>query len=73
MYETWICQVFLTDEEKSRRYGVIAGNELEAQEHIERSFKKSDVDNFSIGEIRRATVREIASLKLSAGRVKLLT
>jgi hypothetical protein len=66
VYETWICQVFLTDEEKSRRYGVIAGNELEAQEHIERSCKKSDVDNFSIGEIRRATVREIASLKLSA-------
>jgi hypothetical protein len=73
VYETWICQVFLTDEEKSRLYGVMAGNELEAQEHIERSFERTDVENFSIGEIRRATVREISSLKLSAGRVKLLT
>jgi hypothetical protein len=65
MYEPYVCNVLFKDEEKSRRFGVSAGNELEVVEAITRAFGKVDVS-----DIRLATPSERASLRLSAGVVK---
>ena len=69
VYKAHVCRVMFNDADdaKSRRYGVSAGNEFEVVEAIKR--KLGDVE---VSDIREATPRELASLRLSAGEIKLL-
>jgi hypothetical protein len=54
------------------QYGVSAGDEQEARNEIERRLINHELYNYSISEIRRATLSEAASLNLSPGCIKLL-
>jgi hypothetical protein len=54
------------------QYGVAAPTEREARSELERRLINQEVYNYSISEIRRATMSEAESLKLSAGSIILL-
>jgi len=64
--------VFLTDdEERTQRYVVSEGSELEAEKALRRYLNDRDEKIISV-RIRELTRSEAASLNLSSGRVKLL-
>jgi hypothetical protein len=53
-------------------YGVSAGDEREARTEIERRLINQEMYNYSILEVRPATIAEAETLKLPAGASKLL-
>jgi hypothetical protein len=75
MYVPFVTTVSFADYDGSAvhlQYGVSAGDERQARSEIARRLLNQELYNYSISEIRPATLSEAAALNLAPGSIKMM-